>query len=290
MIYSSPGDLAPVFDAMLEKARRLCEADVGSFLSYGGQEYRVLASTVGDLGRTLTPVPGNGLYRIAAGEDVVQLLDVTKEEAFQTGVARERTLRAGTRTALAVALRKDNALIGAITTGRREVKPFTLSQIALLQNFAAQAVIAMENARLITETREALEQQTATAEVLQVINSSPGNLMPVFKAILEKAHNLCGAATGSLSIYNGEYLRVVAAHGYPESHAALLRQPNALAPLHYAVLGGERFIHIPDIRTSRSSTAAALLWTARSVNTASSQFGSRARHRCLRADRHHLLL
>jgi GAF domain-containing protein len=180
---------------------------------------------------------------------------MTSEQAYLSGDPRQQAFveLGGTRTYVAVALRKDGRLLGTIATYRREVRPFSDKQIALLQSFAAQAVIAMENARLISETREALEQQTATAEVLQVINASPGDLRPVFDAMLDKAMRLCGAAFGFMTVIDGERSRTVAALGVPAAYAAFReRNPTpANAPIASRVRKGEPFIHTVDLKAER---------------------------------------
>ena len=178
-------------------------------------------------------------------EDITQLAAQHSDEPG-LGIAVE----IGLRTFLIVPFRKDGVLRGAITANRREVRPFSDKQIALLQNFAAQAVIAMENARLLTETREALEQQTATAEVLQVINSYPGDLAPVFDAMLERALAACGGTYGALLTFDGERLHAVASRGHVEfdawhrAHGPIRPAPGSQIT---RIIGGENAVQITDI-------------------------------------------
>ena len=256
VINSSPGDLGPVFDAILEKAHILCGADFGGLLIYDGEclkpaaQHNMPSRFTELIAKGFRPGPDSNFAQLMRGERYAHVHDM-KELAERTpddGLAHSAADVAGIRTQLMVALHKDDKLLGVITANRRDVRPFSDTQIALLQNFAAQAVIAMENARLITETHEALEQQTATAEVLRVINSSPGDLAPVFDAILEKAHMLCGAPQGSMFLREGDKFRAVTTRGMPEPFAERLRQgigPDT--PVPKPLIAGEPFVHIPDM-------------------------------------------
>jgi GAF domain-containing protein len=260
VINSSPGELAPVFDEMLEKALRLCDAAFGNLWTYDGEasrlaamrgaspEYRAELMQAGPQ----KPEPGGSLIRLVEGEPLVHIADITTGDAYRSGNAARRRMadRSGARTVLWVPLRKDGMLLGFFAIYRTEVRPFSDKQIALLQNFAAQAVIAMENARLITETREALEQQTATAEVLQVINSSPGDLAPVFDTLLEKAMRLCEAAFGEFIVAEGDRVRAVAVRGAPAAFAEIRRRSGSPTPgsIMARVLAGEPVIHTLDAK------------------------------------------
>src|SRR5262249_48212665 len=225
VISSSPGELEPVFQAMLENATRICEAKFGSLLRFDGKIFHLAAEVGTPLelaeahrqGLLTGPTPGGLLDRAMRTKQVIHTADATVDAAV--GLAAKF---GGARSTICVPMLKDDELIGAILIYRQEVRPVTDKQIALVQNFAAQAVIAIENTRLLNELRErtadlteSLEQQTATSEVLQVISSSPGELVSVFQAILENATRLCDAKFGMLYRCEDQRFRLEASYNAP---------------------------------------------------------------------------
>jgi PAS domain S-box-containing protein len=265
IISSSPGDMKPVFEAILVNALRICDAKFGHILLYDGARFH--ATHLHDVPPSyrafwdehgpITPGRNSALGRLVRTKQLEHIPDLKADSAY----AERQPLRvvtveqAGARSFLAVPMLKQNTLVGAIIIYRQQVRPFTERQIELVKNFADQAVIAIENVRLLNEQREALERQTATAEVLQAINSSPGDLAPVFETILEKAHSLCGVTQGSLQLYDGGKFRAVAVHGLSDAFADWLRQGFSPSTLGQRLLDGARFAHIPDLSEIDDPTA-----------------------------------
>jgi signal transduction histidine kinase len=262
VISSSPGDLEPVFHSMLGNAARLCEAKFGSLFLRTEDGFCNVAMHGAQPTHTerwkrepvlvLSDYPNSPLARLAKSKDVIHITDVTAEPGY---IAREPRMvamveSAGARTILAVPMLKDDELVGAIGIFRQDVRPFTDKQIALVQNFAAQAVIAIENTRLLNELRESLEQQTATSEVLSVISSSPGELQPVFAAMLENAARVCDAKFGNIYRWDGDALYHVAAHNAPpalvEARKLSPRRPDPNDPLG-RMLATKTLIHVADL-------------------------------------------
>jgi GAF domain-containing protein len=268
VVSSSGGDVEPVFATMLDKAVRICEASFGNIYRWDGKALQLVAThntppAFAEARSRLPLRPGTNslIGRMLATNALVHIADVASTQAYEQKVPE--TVAAvelgGVRTILGVPMHHESALIGSFTLYRKEVRPFTDKQIELVKNFAAQAVIAIENARLLNELRqrttdltEALEQQTATSEVLHVISSSPGELDPVFAAMLASATRICEAKLGNLFLHEAETFRAVAWHGDQTYVENLRREPLIVkadipdVPL-ARLAQTKRRVHIPDL-------------------------------------------
>jgi GAF domain-containing protein len=294
-ISSFPGDLEPVFATMLENAVRICDAKFGNIYRRDGETLRLAATHNAPPAyaeaRRRSPhhrlSPQSFLGRMAATKAVVHVADIAADQGYIEHRVPETVLAVelgGVRTFLAVPMLKQNELIGVFTLFRQEVRPFSDKQIALVTNFAAQAVIAIENARLLNELRqrttdltEALEQQTATSEVLQVISASPGDLEPVFEAMVEKAVRICDATFGDIFRWEGDSLHLVSSYNTPAAFAEVFRRLPVLRPgpssLTRRMLETKTYVHVPDLladpayveKTSPHIVAAAELGGARTL-------------------------
>jgi GAF domain-containing protein len=234
VISSSPGALTPVFDAMLQNAVSICEAKFGVMFRFDGDVAYVVAMLnlppaldeyLRQRGRR-QPAPGSDLEKVLKSKQVIHTID-----SLETPNPIPPARLAGARTCITVPMLKETELVGAIVIYRQEVRSFTDKQIELLTSFANQAVIAIENTRLLNELRESLQQQTATSEVLQVISNSPGELGPVFKAMIENATRLCSADVGTLALYDATGFRGAAVYGHSERYADFVSRVHRAAHL-----------------------------------------------------------
>ena len=234
VISASPGQLEPVFNAMLANATRICEAAFGNLFLCEGSIFRSVAvhskkghadSWRRDPVIDVCANPGNPLDRVFKTKQVIHVPDLRIDQSYIRKNNRIVTLveGGGARTHLSVPMLKDGELIGAIAMYRQEVRPFTDKQIELVKNFAAQAVIAIENARLLSELRASLDRQTAMSEVLSVISSSPGELKPVFESMLGNAMSICEAQCGFIYRMEAGAMRAMAEIGVPPALAEYRR-------------------------------------------------------------------
>ena len=235
IISASAGHVKPVFDAILANATRLCEAKFGTLYLYDGRTFSAAATHNAPAAYVkfrmrgpIQPGPGTALDRVVRTKRPVHVPDITKEKAYLRGNSTftAAVRLGGYRTLLSVPMLQNGKLIGTLAIQRQEVRPFTDKQIDLVTSFAAQAVIAIENTRLLNELRqrtndltESLEQQTATSQVLSVISSSPGELEPVFKTILESATRICEAKLGAMALYEDGGCRIVSLNNAPPAYA-----------------------------------------------------------------------